>query len=201
MTASRVAPGDRRSNGWLNAATARVLGAATGGPPPNLFTTLGRHRRLYRRWLWFAAGLMPGGRLPRRDAELVILRVAHVTGCTYEQRHHAHLGRLAGLTDEDLAAVASAVSAPSWTARQQALVAATDELLRDRGWSEASWQALRSELDELELIELPLLVGHYEMLAMTIGALGIAPDPEPRPGRLLRALTRRVQQRRRGDRP
>jgi hypothetical protein len=76
----RVAPGNRRRIGPLNAAIVWVIGRATGGRPPNVFTTLARNRGLFRRWLFFAAGLMPGGRLPRRDTELVILRDSHNIG-------------------------------------------------------------------------------------------------------------------------
>ncbi|MTV25882.1 carboxymuconolactone decarboxylase family protein [Nitriliruptoraceae bacterium ZYF776] len=198
MAEERIAPGDRGRIGVVNAVTARVIGVATGGGAPNLFTTLARHRRLYRRWLWFASGLMPGGRLPRRDAELVILRVAHRTGCVYEQRHHEYLGRAAGLDAGDLAAVGTDVPASWWSARQRALVDATDELLADHGWSEPTWQVLRAELDELELIELPMLVGHYQMLASTIGALGIRPDPVPSPGPVRRVVTGWLLRRRGG---
>ena len=75
----RVAPGTRRQLGPVNAVLLRAiqLGARTANPP-NLFATLGRHRGLFRRWLLFAGALMPGGKLPRADTELVILRVAHL---------------------------------------------------------------------------------------------------------------------------
>ena len=79
----RIAPGSRRDIGLLNYGVARAIGAATGGGPPNLFTTLARHRGLFRRWLRFASGLMPGGKLPRRDTELLILRVAHNTALRF----------------------------------------------------------------------------------------------------------------------
>src|SRR3954449_5366566 len=98
----RIPPGDRRQFGLVNAAIVWVLGRATGGQPPHVFTTLARNRGLFRRWLWFAGGLMPGGKLPRRDTELVILRVAHNTGCDYERLHHEHLGRRAGLSAEEV---------------------------------------------------------------------------------------------------
>jgi hypothetical protein len=62
---ARIAPGSRREIGVVNAAIARLLGLATGGRPPHIFTTLARHRGLFRRWLWFVSGLMPGGKLPR----------------------------------------------------------------------------------------------------------------------------------------
>ena len=93
----------------------RALGRATGGRPPNIFTTLGRHRGLFRRWLWFAGGLMPGGKLPRADSELVILRVAHNTGCEYEWGHHERLGRRAGLTPEEIERVRSGPGAEGWS--------------------------------------------------------------------------------------
>ena len=38
---------------------------------------------------------------------------------------------------------------------------------------------LERELTDVEAIELLMLIGHYEMLAMTIASLRIAPD-EPR---------------------
>src|SRR5438270_92593 len=81
VLAPRLAPGTRREIGALNALIVRAIGLATGGRPPNVFTTLARHRRLFRAWLRFAGRLMPRGTLPRADTELVILRVAHHCGC------------------------------------------------------------------------------------------------------------------------
>src|SRR5690242_14814356 len=100
--APRIPPGDRRDIGLVNTGIARVIGRAAGSGPPNLFTTLSRHRRLYRRWLRFAGSLMPGGRLPREDTELLILRVAHNCACAYEWGHHVRLGRRAGLTADEI---------------------------------------------------------------------------------------------------
>ena len=88
VDAPRIRPGSRTEIGLVNYVIARVIGAATGGPPPNLFTTLARHRGLFRKWLRFASSLMPGGKLPRIDSELLILRVAHNAGSEYEWRHH-----------------------------------------------------------------------------------------------------------------
>src|SRR4051794_26094484 len=87
----RIAPGTPAEIGPLNTLITRAIGTATGGPPPNVFPTLARHRRLFRRWLRFAGALMPGGLLPRVDTELLILRVAHNTGSDYEWGHHEHL--------------------------------------------------------------------------------------------------------------
>jgi AhpD family alkylhydroperoxidase len=198
--APRIRPGGPREIGRLNYGLAHLLGAAAGGGgPPHLFTTLARHRRLFRRWLRFAGALMPGGLLPRTEAELVILRVAHNTGCEYEERHHRRLARVAGLREDEVERVKGGWQAAGWTPRQAMMLRAADELHADGTISGELWGQLRPELSDAELIELCMLVGHYEMLAMTLRALAVQPDPEPAgpPPRVLR-LARRAG---RGPRP
>lgn len=174
--APRIAPGNRRQIGPVNAAIAWVLGRATGGKPPHIFTTLARHRGLFRRWLWFAGGLMPGGKLPRRDSELVILRVADNTGCAYEWGHHERLGQRAGLSAEEVERVRSGPDAPGWSSRQQLLLRAADEMHAEGEIGDELWSRLAAEFDDRLLIELCLLIGHYEMLAMTLKSLRIQPE-------------------------
>ncbi len=175
----RIPPGTRRQLGFVNAGIARLAGLATRGKPPHIFTTLGRHRGLFRRWLWFAGGLMPGGKLPRAETELVILRVAHNTGCEYEWSHHERLGRRAGLGTEEIVRVRDGAAAPGWSERQAMLLDAADELHANGVIGDALWQRLSGELDEVKLIELCLLIGHYEMLAMTLNSLRVEPDFPP----------------------
>ncbi len=186
----RIAPGNRQQIGLLNYGLAKLIGLATGGRPPNVFTTLARNRGLFRRWLWFAGGLMPGGKLPRRDTELVILRVAHNSGCDYEWGHHEHLGVRAGLSAEEVARVREGAAVPGWTPRQQMLLRAADELHGEGRIGDALWAELSAELDDRRLIELCLLIGHYEMLAMTLNTLRVQPDPAPIGGRLPRWLSK-----------
>lgn len=176
----RIRPGSRRQVGLAAWAFARLAGRAVGTEPPAIFLTLGRTRRLFWGWLLFAGGLMPGGTLPRRDTELVILRVAHVRDCAYERAHHARLGRRVGVTDTEIARVPAGAEAEGWTSRQRVLLGATDQLLATRGLDEAAWAELRAHLDERATIELLLLVGHYDMLATTLNTLGVQPDA-PRP--------------------
>jgi alkylhydroperoxidase family enzyme len=172
----RIAPGDRRAIGLVNTLLARALGRAAGTGPPNLFTTLARHRRLFRRWLWFAGRLMPGGRLQRADTELVILRVADRCDCEYEWHHHERLARRAGLDQGAIERVRHGPDAQGWTARQRLLLRAVDELHDARQLRDETWDGLATLLPDEELIELCMLVGHYEMLAMTINSLGVEPD-------------------------
>jgi AhpD family alkylhydroperoxidase len=197
----RIRPGSPADIGRVNWLLARVIGAATGGGPPNLFTTLSRNRGLYRRWLQFAGGLMPGGRLPRRETELLILRTAHNCGCDYEWHHHERLGAEAGLSREEIARVKDGPGAEGWTPHEATLLRAADELHGDRVVSDEVWGALRPAYSDAKLIELLLLIGHYEMLAMTLNSLRVQPDPPgpEHPTPLMRVLQRVAT--RRGGKP
>jgi AhpD family alkylhydroperoxidase len=181
-TAPRVEPGDRRSVGIVTWAIARASGLVTGTTPPNLFLVLGRHRRLFRGWLRFAGRLMPGGTLPRRETELVILRVALLRSCEYELAHHRRLAARAGIDGATLQRVVDGPSAGGWTPRERAMLAAVDELHETGDLGDAAWDALRAHLDEQAAIELVLLASHYEMLATTISALRIPLDRPRRRG-------------------
>jgi AhpD family alkylhydroperoxidase len=174
--APRVSPGGRRDVGVFTWGFAHAAGRVTGTEPPAIFLTLGRHRRLFRGWLHFAGTMMPGGRLPRRQTELVILRVAALCGSEYEASQHRRLGRRAGLDDAEIARVVEGPEAEGWSARDRLLLRVVDELHRDRDVSDETWAAMRAELDERTCIELLMLVGHYEMLATTLHALRVRPD-------------------------
>ena len=176
MTGARVAPGTRRDVGLVTWLLARAAGRATGTEPPAIFLTLGRNKGLFWGWLHFAGRLMPGGRLPRRETELVILRVATLARSDYELTHHRRLGRRAGLTDAEIDRVTDGPEAPGWSTRERLLLAATDELHAERDLSDVTWRALCAELDERTRLEFLMLVGHYEMLATTLRTLRVQPD-------------------------
>jgi alkylhydroperoxidase family enzyme len=172
----RVQPGSTRELGLLNSLIVRGIARNAGTPVLNVFTTLGRYRRLFRAWLRFASRLMPYGTIPRADAELVILRTALNCGNDYEWQQHVLLAQRVGLGREDIERIAAGPSAPGWSPRQQVLLTAVDEAAADRVIGEATWRALQGHYEERQLVELCLLIGHYEMLALTLNTLGVRPE-------------------------
>jgi len=171
--APRVPPAPLRKLRPLARIVALVSGRLTGTGPLTIFTTLGRHPRLFRAWLFYSARLMPFGTLPRRDAELVILRVAWQCGAAYEWWHHVPLALRAGLRPEEVAAAAGVPPAAGLSERRRVLIAVTDDVLARQALSDDTWQAARQALTEREMIEACLLIGHYQGLASAIGGLGI----------------------------
>ena len=53
------------------------------------------------------------------------------------------------------------------------MIRAADELHEDGCVGDASWAALAGRYDERQLIEVPMVVGHYHLLAFTLNSLGI----------------------------
>lgn len=119
---------------------------------------------------------MPGGRISRKETELIINRVAHLRDCGYEQDHHSRIGRRFGVTKELLAQVKEGPQAEGLSPRYQAILTATDEVLETKNLSDETWASLAREFDQRQLIEFLLLVGQYDGLATTIGTLRIERD-------------------------
>jgi len=171
-----------RRLGPINWALAKLAARTTRSPEMHLFTTLGQRQGLFWAWSLYGGRLLRG-RLPRVDTELVILRVAHLRSCEYELQHHRRLAREAGLDANMQAAIFAWPNAPEGggprtilSARQQALLKATDELIKDRKISDGTWQQLAAHLDRRRLIEFCLLATQYDGLAATITALEIPLD-------------------------
>lgn len=161
----------------LGTLVATLAGRVTRTEPHRIFTTLGRHRRLFRRWLPLAAGLLLRGDLPRTDRELLILRTAWNCACWYGWVQHAGMAPSHGLPRELVEAVPDWPACSRWSPRQRHLLEAADELHQRRVITDATWALLSGELRDTQLIELCFLVGHYEMLAMTLNSLGVQPEP------------------------
>jgi alkylhydroperoxidase family enzyme len=142
----------------------------------NIFTTLVRHPGLFRRWLPFGGKLL-AGRLPARDRELLILRTAWLCRAEYEWGQHARIALTMGVTGDEVDRVGAGPDDPGWSAFDATLVRAADELHDDACISDATWAALADRYDERQLIEVPMVVGHYHLVAFTLNSLGVPLDP------------------------
>jgi len=145
---------------------------APDAPTANIFSTLVRHPGLFRRWLPFGGKLL-AGKLPARERELLILRTAWLCQAEYEWAQHAVIGRAVGLSDAEIDRVRDGPDAAGWDPFEVTLLCAADELHASARIDEATWNELTSRYDEQQLIEVPMLVGAYHMVAFTLNALGV----------------------------
>jgi AhpD family alkylhydroperoxidase len=154
--------------------TARSLleGMGALGSELNVFTTLVRHPKLFRRWSAFGGALLLAGALPARDRELLILRTAWNNGCEYEWGQHVPIAREAGL-DAEIDRVIDGPTAAGLAPFDVILLQAADELHRDSVISDDTWARLQERYDEHQMIEVPMLVGHYAMLGYSLNSFGV----------------------------
>lgn len=152
---------------------------ATVGPfaENNLFTTMVHHPRLFKRWVPFGTAMLYA-RLPARDKELLILRTSHRCGSAYEWEQHQAVAADAGITEAEIEQVLRGAEDGGWSPFDAALVRAVDEMLDDHVISDRTWATLAERYDERLLIEIPMIVGHYLALGMTLNSLGIQPEEQ-----------------------
>lgn len=170
------ADGNRRDLGFVNWVFCKLAARRQRVPRVHLFTTLGQHTPLLWSWLPFGGYLLYRGKFSRRDAEVVILRVAHLRGSEYELQQHRRLARGRGVDAALQEMIFAGPKADGLTERHRVLLAATDEFVLERTVSDSTWQELSEHLDKEQLIEFCLLAGHYDMLAAMMSTLRIPLD-------------------------
>jgi alkylhydroperoxidase family enzyme len=145
------------------------------GPDANIFATLVRAPGLYRRWLPFGGKLL-AGTLPARDRELLILRTGWNCRAEYEWAQHARIALECGLAPEEIARIALDPPDSGWAPFDATLLRAADELHTGSTLTDPTWSELAARYDTEQLIELPMLVGHYHLVAMALNSLGVELD-------------------------
>jgi alkylhydroperoxidase family enzyme len=164
--------------GLVSSELAEVLAktAIRGGEPLNIFRTLAHQPTLLKRFNALGGAFLAHGLLPARERELVILRVGWNCRSVYEFGQHTLMGREAGLSDEEIAALASTRAIGVWSADDEALIALADEICADDCAGEATFTALQGRWSEAEIVELVALVGFYRMVSGFLNTFGVEPE-------------------------
>jgi 4-carboxymuconolactone decarboxylase len=146
---------------------------ATSGRLLNIYTTLARHPQLMKSWLVFGSYILGSSTLPPRTRELLILRTGYRCKSDYEWGQHARVGRMVGLTDDEIRRIADGPDASGWDPTEALLLRAADELHDEHVLSDATWDALSEQLDLKQMYDLVFTVGQYTLVSMVLNTLGI----------------------------
>ena len=147
-----------------------------GGRPLNIFTTLGRHPKLFKRWQVFGAHILGKSTLSPRARELLILRTGWLCRSQYEWGQHAVIGRMVGLSDEEIRRITEGPDAPGWDPFEATLLRAADELHEDAMIEEDTWAALSAVYDTKQMMDVVFTVGQYTLVSMALNAFGVQLD-------------------------
>jgi 4-carboxymuconolactone decarboxylase len=172
-TSPRIAPISEPSEELAELFAKTLIGPS--GKPLNIFGTLGHHPKLLKRFNVLGGFFLNGGLLPAREREIVILRVGYQCQAVYEFGQHTVIGLRVGLTDAEIAALASPLGA-SWSPKDAALIALADDLCADNCVSDLTWSALQADWGEAELLELVMVAGMYRMVSGFLNTMGVELD-------------------------
>jgi alkylhydroperoxidase family enzyme len=147
------------------------------GRPLNIFLTLTRAPKALTRFLdWGGYVLSRRNALPPREREIVILRTGFLCRSGYEFAQHVAIGLREGLTADDIARIKAGAAAPGWTAAEQALIRASDELHADQFITDETWAALAEHFDEKQRMDVVFTVGQYTQVSMMLNSFGVQLD-------------------------
>jgi 4-carboxymuconolactone decarboxylase len=144
-----------------------VMRLPQSGDIPDFFRMLLRHPALFRAQMDIGIMIVsPDAAIPRREAELAILRLAWLVRAPFEWGEHVNIGKKFGVTDEEVERITEGSAAPGWPDHERAIIKGVEELLEDTYLSDTTWGALAKTWNEAQMLEFPVLVGLYLMTAM-----------------------------------
>lgn len=155
-----------------------------GRDVPGLYRTLGNAPAMLRAWTGLAWPLRNECRTPRALRELIIMRVAQLTGARFEWVAHWDMAVDHGVSTEQLAELAGWRSSSRFGDEERAVLAMVDELTDDVDISDPTWEQLAARFDPGELVELVLTAGYYACVSRVLRGLRIEPALDPSDPRL-----------------
>jgi len=104
--------------------------------------------------------------------------VAKDSDCRYEWVQHAEVGRLVGLTAEQISAVDNGAvdDSKAFDDLQRAVLRFTREVVAGPKVADPTFAAVRDRLTPREVVELLLTIGDYLMIARLMTTLELDPD-------------------------
>ncbi|WP_292988381.1 carboxymuconolactone decarboxylase family protein [Mycobacterium sp.] len=119
--------------------------------------------------------LLFNGALDARIRELIIMRIGWVTGSEYEWTQHWRIATLLGVASDDLLAVRDWQSSNRLGHVERAVLAATDDVVRDGVVAEENWAACHKafKADHAVLVELVGAIANWRLFSILLRSLNI----------------------------
>ena len=149
-----------------------------GRDVPTLYRTLGNAPAMLNAWVGLAWPLRHDATTSRALRELIIMRVAQLTGASYEWVAHYPMAVQCWIATEQLADLRRWRESERFTDEQREVLALTDELTDDIDVCDETWTPLAARYDAGELVELVLTAAYYSCVSRTLRALRLPVDPD-----------------------
>ena len=121
-----------------------------------------------------------GSKVDSRLRELAILQVGYLTRSPYEWSHHLKLGYDFGVTDGDIRALIDDTEGrpTKLDASTRTVLRAAREMTTDLRVSDATFGALRKDLDNERVVDFVMAIAFYNAVVRVLATLEIDVEPE-----------------------
>lgn len=168
---------------WSESTRAEFAGVAESARHRlHLPSVIAHHPTFLGPYMTWAKAVALDGVLERRDNSLLALRTAFLCDSEFEWGVHSESAVLrAGLTLADVGRVAGGPDVHGWSDRDSALLRAADELHVVHTISTELWLTLARYFDDVAIMEIAFVCGHYTMLSMVANTVGVEPEAQWQP--------------------
>src|SRR5437879_11069380 len=169
-----MAPTDYCDTSKANERTREIHGKNRNA---NIFRMMAHSPSYFEQYCRLGGAIRNKGELDPVVRELAITRTGILCEAPYEVVAHKRIGKGVGVTDEQNAALEDWKSATCFNEVQRAALAFTDEIVKLRRPTAATFNAIAARLTPAALIELQLSVGFYIMTSKFLETFGIDMEP------------------------
>jgi len=164
------------SNPEVAALRAQIL--AERGKLHNLYRMLLNSPPVAQGWLNFLTAIRQKCLLDGATRELAILRIAVINKADYEFVSHVPFALKAGLTQQQVDAIADWPDSTLFDERQRAVLAYTDSMTKDVHVPQATFDPVARHFDARGVTELTATIAAYNLVSRFLEALEIDPEPQ-----------------------
>jgi 4-carboxymuconolactone decarboxylase len=139
----------------------------------NAQAIMANHPELVTAWVGYNKFIARDLELADSLREIAILRIAWNLQAGYEWYQHRLIGRRAGLSAAQLAAISEAPDSPIWSDEERWIIRCADEMHARSEASEETITALLAHFGPRQLLEILWTIGTYGMLGWIFNSLHI----------------------------
>jgi len=143
----------------------------------NIFRMMAHSPSHFEQYCRLGGAIRSKGELDPVVRELAITRTGILCEAPYEIVAHKRIGKGVGVTDEQNEALENWQSAKCFDEVQRAALAFTDEIVKLRKPTDATFNAIAAKLTPVALVELQLAVGFYIMTSKFLETFAIDLQP------------------------
>lgn len=130
----------------------------------NIFRTMGHSPQLLHQFMRLGSDIRYKTRLDPALRELAILTVGRLGDAPYEYVHHIAIARRAGVTQEQIEGLPVWDRHPAFSEQERAVIHYAESVTRDIRVPDQVFDAVRTFLDDEQMVELTLSIAFYNMV-------------------------------------